>query len=183
MKFYKLTTKDGYTRKGEVGETKWDVGKWQKPLSGKGDLCDNGWYHFYHSPDLAVLLNPIHAYIENPILWECECRGKSKDDKGLKIGWTEAKIVKKIKLPKWTKNQKIAFGILCAKKVYKNAEWNNWADNWLSGKDRTSETARAAAAATWAAAEAVAEAVAEAAATWAKKLNFNAIIKQAKKIK
>lgn len=28
MILYKLTDKDGYTRKGETGETKWGMGNW-----------------------------------------------------------------------------------------------------------------------------------------------------------
>ena len=73
MIYYKLTNQDGYTRRGEKGETKWKPGVWQKSLSGRGTLCGPGWYHFYYSPDLSVLLNPIHADIKNPILWKTEC--------------------------------------------------------------------------------------------------------------
>lgn len=29
-------------------------------------------------------------------------------------------------------NQKVKYAILCAKKVYKNKKWNEWADSWLS---------------------------------------------------
>jgi hypothetical protein len=138
-KFYKLTNPDKTT----FGGFKWKVGKWYK-TSGEGDLCWEGWLHFYHSPDLAVLLNPIHADFKDPVLWEAECRGKSLDDRGLKIGWTEARIVKKIKLPKWTTTQKVAFGILCAKEVFFDNVWNRWADDWISGKDRSSASAASA---------------------------------------
>ena len=31
------------------------------------------------------------------------------------------------------------------KEVYKEKKWNKWADNWLSGKDRTEESAAGAA--------------------------------------
>jgi hypothetical protein len=185
------------------------VGKWYK-TSGEGDLCWEGWLHFYHSPDLAVLLNPIHADFKDPVLWEAECRGKSLDDRGLKIGWTEARIVKKIKLPKWTTTQKVAFGILCAKEVFFDNVWNRWADDWISGKDRSEnaamvadaaavDAARAAVAnasvAKWAAVANAANAeVAEAAraaarAAWwsaeaaSAKLDFPKIILEAKKVK
>ena len=141
MIYYKLTNQDGYTRRGEKGETKWKPGVWQKPLSGRGTLCGPGWYHFYYSPDLSVLLNPIHADIKNPILWKTECRGKSQDDNGLKIGWTEARVIKQIPLPEWTITQKVAFAILCSLKVEQSEEYVKWAKDWLSGKDRTKETA------------------------------------------
>lgn len=160
--YYKLTNQNNTTKNNFL----WRIGEWNK-VSGEGDLCGEGWLHFYHSADLAVLLNPIHANIDNPILWKAECRGKSLDDNGLKIGWSEARIVEEISLPKWTLNQKIAFGILCAREVCKDKKWNEWADNWLSGKNRSVDAARAARAAESAA---------------AKKLNFSKIIKEAKKI-
>jgi len=159
MIYYKLTNQDGYTRRGEKGETKWKPGVWQKPLSGRGTLCGPGWYHFYYSPDLSVLLNPIHADIKNPILWKTECRGKSQDDNGLKIGWTEARVIEQIPLPEWTITQKVAFAILCSLKVEQSEEYVKWAKDWLSGKDRTKETAADVAWVAW---------VAKAAATVAK---------------
>ena len=164
MIYYKLTNQDGYTRRGEKGETKWKPGVWQKPLSGRGTLCGPGWYHFYYSPDLSVLLNPIHADIKNPILWKTECRGKSQDDNGLKIGWTEARVIEQIPLPEWTITQKVAFAILCSLKVEQSKEYVKWAKDWLSGKDRTKETAEATAAEEMAAAEVAAAEVAIAAA-------------------
>ena len=173
MIYYKLTNQDGYTRRGEKGETKWKPGVWQKPLSGRGTLCGPGWYHFYYSPDLSVLLNPIHADIKNPILWKTECRGKSQDDNGLKIGWTEARVIKQIPLPEWTITQKVAFAILCSLKVEQSEEYVKWAKDWLSGKDRTKETAADVAWVAW---------VAKAAVKENKLLDFSKIIKKAKKI-
>ena len=164
MIYYKLTTQDGYTRKGAEGEMKWELGVWQKPLSGRGNLCGPGWYHFCYSPDLSVLLNPIHADIKNPILWKAECRGKSKDDNGLKIGWTEARVVHQIPLPEWTITQKVAFAILCSLEVEQSEEYIKWAKDWLSGKDRSRETAEETAAAEMAAAEVATSEVAIAAA-------------------
>ncbi len=41
--------------------------------------------------------------------------------------------------------QKVAFGILCAVEVYKDKDYIQWADKWLSGKDRTNAGAIAAA--------------------------------------
>jgi hypothetical protein len=176
----KITIKKTNPDKTTFGGFKWKVGKWYK-TSGEGDLCWEGWLHFYHSPDLAVLLNPIHADFKDPVLWEAECRGKSLDDRGLKIGWTEARIVKKIKLPEWTTTKKVAFGILCAKEVFFDKSWVAWADSWLSGKDRSAEAAAAA----WAKEAWVkeAEAAATAAAGWSAKLDFPKIILEAKKVK
>ena len=57
------------------------------------------------------------------------------------------------------------FGIRCAMAIYSEPTWVQWANDWLSGKDRAAEAAwaaRAAGSAAWAAVEAV-----EAVAAWA----------------
>jgi len=44
-------------------------------------------------------------------------------------------------LPKVTTEQRVRFAILCALKVYKKKKFTQWANRWLSGKDRTRNTA------------------------------------------
>jgi hypothetical protein len=91
-------------------------------------------------------MNPVHADIENPILWEGKGEGEAKFEP-LKCGFRKFTTLKKIPLPEVTDVQKVAFGILCAKEVYKDKDssWNQWADKWLSGEDRTKSSADAAA--------------------------------------
>jgi len=48
-------------------------------------------------------------------------------------------------LPVITIEQRIAIAILCAKVVYKDKQWNIWADKWLNGTDRSVKTAAYAA--------------------------------------
>jgi hypothetical protein len=91
-------------------------------------------------------MNPVHADIENPILWEGKGEGEAKFEP-LKCGFRKFTTLKKIPLPEVTDVQKVAFGILCAKEVYKDSSWNQWADKWLSGEDRTEASAAAYAAA------------------------------------
>ena len=119
----------------------WKIGI-PKETSGEGDLCSSGWLHYYHDPLLAVLLNPIHADIHNPRLFTCLVEGGQKDDRGLKGGCTKLTLIKEIPLPVVTKNQKIAFGILCAQQVYSDngGVWDNWAEKWLSGEDRSEKS-------------------------------------------
>ena len=100
MKVYKLTTQNFTT----FNLTKWGENVTHK-TSGEGELCSNGWLHYYHNPLLAVLLNSIHANIHNPILWEAEAEGLHKDDYGLKGGCTKLTTIKQIPLPVVTKNQ------------------------------------------------------------------------------
>ena len=141
MKAYKLTDEKGQTK----NKTQWGINVTHS-ASGKGkELCTNGWIHFYVNPLIAVLMNPAHAGFVNPILWECETSGEELHE-ALKSGCKTLTTIKEIDLPVIAINSKIAFGILCAKKVCSDLEWNTWADNWLAGKDRTAAAAYAAAA-------------------------------------
>jgi len=36
-----------------------------------------------------------------------------------------------------TLTQKVAYSIYCVQCVYHDQEWNEWANNWLSGEDRS----------------------------------------------
>ena len=156
---YKLTRQDNTT----YNNCLWGEGITHE-TDGIGELCGPGWLHAYSHPLLAVFLNPIHADIENPKLWECIGDGRCLDDRGLKCGYTRLTTVREVPLPEVTTEQRIAFTILCSKEVCRDPKWTVWADNWLSGDDRT-ETAALAATSTadyWAA-RAAARAVARAA--------------------
>jgi len=154
---YKLTDQKMQTH----GGFKWELGKWYEA---KGDinlpLCTDGWLHCYDSPLLAMLHNPMHANISNPRLFGVEVDGESKGDNGLKCGYRKMRLVKELPLPNITLNQRLAYGILCAKKVYEDGGWNTWADGWLNGRDRSRSAAAAYAAAAYAAADAYADAAA-----------------------
>ena len=134
--------------------------------SGNGGLCSNGWIHYYDSPLLAVLLNPIHGNFKSPHLWKIKVEGKIKNDKGLKYGATSVTTIKKIPLPEITLEQKIIFGILCSMEIYKNDKFHEWGKHWIDGTDRSKKSAAAAYAA-YAAAYAAADAAAAAYAAYA----------------
>ena len=144
---YKLVTQDYKTRVGYENETLWKTvdGKFPKiKAKGQGNkLCTNGVIHSYSSPLVAVFLNPVHANIDNPRLLETECSEILIDD-GTKAGHKEAYGIREIKIPEITEEQRIKFAILCALEVYKNSKFSFWAKNWLSGVDRTKESAHAA---------------------------------------
>jgi len=163
---YKITNQSLQTHNG----FQWELNKQVPELPDGGRLCSNKFYHGYSSQLLAVLLNPIHADIANPRLFEAEGFGESLDDRGLKVGYKSMILKKEIELPEVTLVNRIAFGILCALEVTDDESFKTWAENWLNGTDR-SEEARAAAA-SWAEARAAAaswaaDAEAEAAALWA----------------
>jgi len=108
-------------------------------------------------------VNPIHANIDKPRLWEVEVSGQCRTDCGLKEGWTQMRLIRELAVPDVTLEQRVRFAILCAQKVCQDPDWTVWAENWLCGKDRSAtsawsveRTARAAAEVAWAA-EAAAE--------------------------
>jgi hypothetical protein len=135
--------------------------------NGKNELCSDGWIHYYDSPLLAVLLNPIHADFTKPHLWEIKVGGTVKKDCGLKFGTTKVTTISRMKLPKVTTEQRIIFGILCAMKVYKDNKFLEWGNHWIDGSDRSAGAARAAEAAAGAAAGAAWAAAGAAWAAWA----------------
>ena len=132
---YKLTDQKMKTYNG----FQWALGE-KKTASGNGGLCGPGFLHAYTHPLLAVLLNPIHANISKPRLFEC-AGTVAKADSGLKVGCTVLTLTREIGLPPITTVQSVSFAILCAKEVCKGVKWNAWADGWLSGEDRTARAA------------------------------------------
>ena len=135
---YKLTDADGYTRRGESGETKWDEYAPQRVTTGDGDLCGPGWTHVYTHPLLAEFLNPIHGkYGSCAKLISVNVSGKCKKDRGLKEGWTKVSFRSHETRQKISSVSVISFGILCALEVYKEPKFQLWAKNWLLGKDRS----------------------------------------------
>jgi hypothetical protein len=149
-KIYKLTTQELTTHSGCL----WTPGEWKK-TSGQGSLCSSGWLHAYSDPLVAIFMNPSHANISNPILWQGEAQGNFLDDRGLKCGYSEMRILKKIKPYKFTTEKLVEIAIVCAiESGYNDENFIAWACNWMDNSDRSYEAAAAArwAAARWAAA-------------------------------
>ena len=136
---YKLTDSEMRTHNG----FQWELGKWYK-TTGKGKLCSPGWLHFYNDPLVGMFLNLTYVNIGNSRLFRAEVKGKGLNDHGLKCGYSRARLIEELPVPQISFVQRVRFAILCAKKVYKEKEWSKWANNWLSGKDRTEESAKSA---------------------------------------
>ncbi len=144
MKLYKLTEKDGTTK----GGMRWEVGKTNYVAFGQLDkpakLCTNTVLHAYTSPLLAELMNRAHGAFKDPLCFEVEGEVVATD--GTKVGCRKLAVTGTFELPVLTTVQKVAFGILCALEVYKeSSSFVIWAENWLSGKNRSYKTAAAAA--------------------------------------
>ena len=176
-KFYKLTDANDQTQ----GGCQWGENV-SYETSGTGDLCGPGWTHWYTHPLLAVMLNSIHGNFDlsTAHLWESpEDQVAEKTDRGLKVGCTKGTTARRIPLPEVTLTQKIAFGILCSLEVHKEHNYVTWAENWLSGLDRSRD------AAAWAAraARAAVREEAEEAEEEAKPLDLISIAEKAMQVK
>lgn len=138
-RIYKLTREDNTT----FGGCKWVPGKWKK-VKGYGNLCSSGWLHAYSDPLLAVLMNPLHARFSNPKLWVAEGRGKYRNDRGLKCGYSQMRILNQIDLPVIPAYKKVKLAIIFAiLSDYNEADFIAWALHWLDGTDRTMQSAYA----------------------------------------
>ena len=122
MKLYKLTDAKGWTRKKEYNAVCWEAGfKLELPAISNPQLCTSNVVHAYINPNLALLLNPIHAGINKPMLWLAE--GEPCVTSWDKVGCFAITTVKKLKLPAWYVDEAIRqkvqmqFAILCAEAV------------------------------------------------------------------
>jgi hypothetical protein len=142
MRFYKLTDENMQT----YNNTQWVLNEWQSPASpdATANLCSKAWLHGYIDPVLAVLLNPLHANFDKPRLFEAEAEGEIKYDGQLKFGCQRMRIIKEIRLPKLTPEQRVKFAIFCALEVYQDSDFVTWANNWLNGSDRSAKSAKKA---------------------------------------
>jgi hypothetical protein len=133
---YKLTDQGGKTQHDTLwGEGVTNTADVELPAV----LGTSSVVHAYISKHLALLLNPVHADIANPKLWLAE--GEIVVSDGTKVGCRSLTTVKEIELPVWTPEMKVEFAIRCALEVYKEESFVEWASNWLSGKDRSEESA------------------------------------------
>lgn len=162
---YKLVSQDWTTH----GGMKWKIGQTNKATVPGINMCTNQVLHCYKSPEQAMLLNPIHANFKNPILLEIECSEIVAND-GLKYACKEQTPNKIVPLPQWTIKQKVAFAIKCALLVYRAADFVGWANDWLSGINRSADAARDAADAAYADAARAARAADAAGAKFGKNL-------------
>ena len=174
----KLTTQDMKTRKGKENETLWVLGEWHEAKGNGKTLCSDAYLHFYPNIEMAILRNCMDANIENPRAFECEAEDVNEET--LKCGAKRLRIVKEIKMPTVTSEERVFTAILLALDVYDTPEFEQWAVAWCDGKRdksfgeqaaKTSERAageRAVRTSKWTTSERAAEWATEAAirATW-----------------
>ena len=149
MKLYKLTDQNWKTRAGHTNETDWGPGIEHEAVGDPDqELCSDGYIHAYEDPLLGLLMNPVHADICSPVVWESE--GAVDKSDGLKVGCRRLKTIYIVDSPHSaiTAEHRVRFAILCAKAICTDPGWSEWADAWLGGSERSADAA-------WAAADAV----------------------------
>lgn len=161
---YKLTDADGYTRRGKSGETLWKVGAKIAPQGVyRGEPCGSGCLHFYGTPEEATLYDPIHAMFGfTARLFRIEVQNAETD--GLKW-WTAQSVcvIEELPLPEISAKTLIAWGIC----ITPHRDTRDWAVGWLSGRDRTGDSARAAEISAWNTNEESDHAIARSCVAWA----------------
>ena len=133
MKKYKITNQDMTT----YADCKWEIDVKKEIAIPGNTLCSDQVFHFYDSPEIAVLLNPIFYNYKNYRMWEIDGDEVSHD--GLKGGSKWQTLVREVPVPIIAPEKKIQIAILLTYKIAKCTipEWNKWADAYLSGDDRS----------------------------------------------
>ena len=123
--------------------SKWEVGI-PKELPQRDDLQlrYSGLFHYFLHPLLAVLFKEKYGCYFYTKLYEVLPEGKIVKGHG-RSGATKLTLVKELEIPEITLNQQIAFGIFCVKEVYSDKVFISWANKWLSGEDRSRQSAKA----------------------------------------
>jgi hypothetical protein len=124
MKLYRLTERNC----GKEGVT--------ISATGKGEISGIGFIRVYDHPLIAVLMNPIHGNIDEPIMWEVKGEIKIKGSQ-LECACVSVTALRQIPIMIIPRERRIRFAILSAKSVSRNNQWIKWADDWLAGTDRT----------------------------------------------
>ncbi len=146
---YKLTDSNGCTK----NKTKWGPGVTHMATGNGTALCSDGFIHFYDDLLVGVFMNPIQGKFVNLRAFEGESIGEVVTE-GTKSGAKGFTTLREVNVPQVSTTQRVAFGILCALEVSKSASFVTWAGKWLSGVDRSRDTAYATADAAYAYADA-----------------------------
>jgi hypothetical protein len=142
MRIYKLTDNGGYTRRGQIGETKWEIGKTITATGAGHALCTDGVIHGYISPEIAVFMNPVHANLDCATmrLFEGDADAIVTDD-GTKVGVKSLTLTREIPVIVISTEERVEIAIRIALEFYKDTNFHAWADAWLSGIDRSANAA------------------------------------------
>jgi hypothetical protein len=140
---YKLTDEFGSTR----NNTHWSEGIKHEIAKELRDntrhLCSVHYLHAYENPLVAVFMNPAHAGYFRPMLWQATGWVQKREGQ-LKCGCFSLRVVQRVQLPEITLNQRVRAAIYCALTRPQTDNFIHWANEWLSGRNRTQAATNAA---------------------------------------
>lgn len=89
------------------------------------------------SPLVAIMLNPWHAQLDEAKMLELHftTTAFTASDPAIKMN------VREVVVPEITTDQKIIFALMVIAEVYRNDQFNQWAEKWINGSDRSAESA------------------------------------------
>lgn len=128
MRKYVLTDPDGLTPKGE----KLEPGKLVEDARSGKDLLARLGACCCDSPLVAALVSPLPT--DGTRMFQINCWKVSADPAQTQT-YTVIKEVAPV--PRVTLEHKLAFALLALLEVYKNKDFQVWAQGWLSGQDRS----------------------------------------------
>lgn len=103
-----------------------------------------GYSPAYSSPTLAAIMRPVHEYdAPGPVEARRVLASVISSD-GLRLRIGRVTYCDAATLPELSPEARITFAILCARSVCRRPGFLEWADGWLTGRDRTKATAFAA---------------------------------------
>lgn len=141
-KGYKYMNSDDTTK----NNTKWGYGVTHEVIDGGWELCTKGLIHFYEDKYIATLMDPLHAEYtldKNCVMRTCVAEGEVVTDNDLKCGAKKVTTGKKVKTIELTLEQRVECAIRISLLVYNESSFVEWAEKWLSGEDRSYDSARA----------------------------------------
>lgn len=128
-----------------MNDTKWEINipkEFPVPKRDDLELCPEVFFHYFCHPLLAVMFKEKYGCESYSKLYEVSPGGKILEYLHHYFGSsTKLTLIKELEIPNVNDIQKIAFGILCVLKVYKDPKFVSWANNWLSGEDRSNQAA------------------------------------------
>jgi len=135
MQLYFIADQQGHLADNRVltcGKFKQKIGSADDPLARYAGPI-------HTSPLVAALTHPDSITGEDNKMFEVN-RWKVNIDSANPEAYT---VVKEVAVPTVTIGQKVAFAVAAVREIYHDQDFIKWADDWLSGKDRSIDSARA----------------------------------------
>lgn len=147
MGCWKWTNREYVTGVRYAYALKWGVGV-EHAVQWRGRLCEEGVIHAYHDPRIAVITDPAHGRYstDDGFLWECKAYGRTVSAPD-KIGVERLMTVAVVDPPVISPAQRVEIAIRTVmvfirdRTDARNEGWRAWANRWLSGEDRSLDSA------------------------------------------